>query len=340
MARALANPAHLQFLALGEWSRLLRHAQRNQLLARLATLALGQESLGALPQLPRLQLEQARQAATAQRQQRQRDLQALMQLLEPAGFVVVALNGTAHWLHEIAPTNDQQCAGLDIWVDSGHWERLAATLRSGGWLPADTGPADQAGRVRWNAAPGAQGPVRRAAVLTVHSQMLPALPCAQAGLALQLQARLAVPEIPGLHVPAPSDLVLCAVAQVFHTDGGAQALRDLSDVDVLLRRFAPQPAFWSDLVQRAAELELSRALYYGLRHSVRLFATPVPDSARRARRAVAPPLRMNRLMDGLWSRVLCTPHASGRQSIRQFCRDLLRLRARWLRVVAACTVRQ
>ena len=107
VAHALANPAQLPFLALSDWTRLLRHAQRSELLARIATLAFGHQLIGRLPQLPRRQLELVQQAVVTQQQQRQLDLQALMRLIEPIGVEVVALQGTAYWLCHIAATNDR-----------------------------------------------------------------------------------------------------------------------------------------------------------------------------------------------------------------------------------------
>ena len=114
VAQALANPGRLPFLALGEWARLLRHAQRSQLLARVAVSAIGHQAEASLPQQPRLQLERVQQATVRQRQQRRLDLQDLMRLIAPIGVDVVALKGTAHWLCDIGPTNDSQFAKIHV----------------------------------------------------------------------------------------------------------------------------------------------------------------------------------------------------------------------------------
>ena len=337
VAQALANPGRLPFLALGEWARLLRHAQRSQLLARVAVSAFGHQADGSLPQQPRQQLERVQQATVRQRQQRRLDLLDLMHLIAPIGVDIVALKGTAHWLCDIGPTNDSQFAELDIWVERSSCERLEALLLANGWTRVDWPTPGEPLQTRWSGPPGASD--HSATTLNLHCQMLPALPCADAGLAQQVAARQAVPDVPGLHVPAPSDMVLCAMAELLHNGHGEHGLRDLSDIDVLLRHFGSRPGFWADLAERADALELSRLLYYGLRHSVRLFATPVPMHVRESMRAAAPSDRVLRLMDALWSRVLCTPHTRARSSMTPLCVDLLGLRARWLRAVAAWTRR-
>ena len=87
-----------------------------------------------------------------------------------------------------------------------------------------------------------------------------------------------------LRVLCPADMVLHSATHLFHNEDLSQGLRDLADLDSLLRHFGQEPGFWEELPRRAAELDLARPLYYGLR-----YATRVPGHARTARDAPPAP---------------------------------------------------
>ena len=100
----------------------------------------------------------------------------------------------------------------------------------------------------------------------------------------------------GLHILGPPDLVLHSAAHLFQDgdlDGG---LRDLVDLDLLLRHFGADPAFWEGLVPRAIQLSLARPLYYALRYCQVLLGCPVPVAVQRAARVARPMLPLRSFM--------------------------------------------
>ncbi len=54
-------------------------------------------------------------------------------------------------------------------------------------------------------------------------------------------------------VLAPMDMVLHSATHLFHDGELQQGLRDLVDLDALMRHFGANPDFWPQLVSRAAE---------------------------------------------------------------------------------------
>ncbi len=96
--------------------------------------------------------------------------------------------------------------------------------------------------------------------------------------------------VPGsaFRVLAPEDQVLHACVHVFVDSDLADRLRDIVDLDGLLRAFADRAGSWDRLCARAQALGLGRALWYGLRYASLLVATPVPEAAWRALDAHAP----------------------------------------------------
>ncbi len=107
---------------------------------------------------------------------------------------------------------------------------------------------------------------------------------------------------------APPDLVLHAVIHLFHEGNLAGGLRDLADIDGLLRHFGAEPGFWDALLARAEEFDARRVLAYGLRYAALLFDTPAPQEVRRqaARWEASPPAQQK-----MGGRVLATLLAAG-----------------------------
>jgi hypothetical protein len=93
-------------------------------------------------------------------------------------------------------------------------------------------------------------------------------------------------------------MVLHAAAHLFHDGEIAGAIRDLVDLDRLLRHFDSDP-FWIDLVNEAQGLGLQRPGYYALRYARRMFGTPIPAAVLTSFDAFAPPRTIRRFMDQL-----------------------------------------
>jgi AcrR family transcriptional regulator len=106
-----------------------------------------------------------------------------------------------------------------------------------------------------------------------------------------------------------------------------RGLRDLDDMSLLLRHFGTKPGFFEALVERAAELDLRRPLFYALRYTATLLETPVPADIRNADRLRPPRPALRAFMDLLFEQALRPDHPS--------CRDGLSGIALWLLYVRA-----
>ena len=112
-------------------------------------------------------------------------------------------------------------------------------------------------------------------------------------------------------------------------------MRGLVDVDSLLRELGAQDGFWQALVPRATELELVRPLFYALRYSVLMLATPVPATVMSevGGSPGAPTFGpVVHLMDALFLRALRPNHASTSDIWTPLARWLVYLRGHWLRM--------
>jgi hypothetical protein len=132
----------------------------------------------------------------------------------------------------------------------------------------------------------------------------------------------------GVRVLCPAHIVLHAAAHLFHDGEIAGAIRDLVDLDQLLRWFGRDEAFWRSFRRETRALDLARPAYYALRYARRWFGTPLPDDVIAEMAAWAPPAAVVRLMDTLVDRAVMG-HAGRASSAAVFA---LYVRSHWLKM--------
>ena len=113
-----------------------------------------------------------------------------------------------------------------------------------------------------------------------------------------------------------------------------KGLRDLVDLDALLRHFGQSPSYWAQLVARARVLGLALILFYALRYTARLLHTPVPASCVADLADFGPGRVKLALMDAIFSRALRPDHPSCADAWTEIARRFLYLRAHWMRMPA------
>ena len=133
---------------------------------------------------------------------------------------------------------------------------------------------------------------------------------------------------------APEDRILHSATHLFHDGELPHGLRDLTDLDLLLRDAAADPDFWPRLTARADELELGRSLFYALRYLRHFLDTPIPGGVMAALDTAAPNRITLALMDRIFTRVLAPAHASCADAFTPLARQAAFVRAHWLRMPA------
>ena len=129
---------------------------------------------------------------------------------------------------------------------------------------------------------------QRATVIDVHHAILPDTARYHPDSAKLRSRAVAVEGLPGVYVLASEDRILHSATHLFHDGELPHGLRDLTDLDLLLREAAASPASGHALSARADELQLSRSSFLCPAVSGRSLDTPVPDSAMASLDTVAP----------------------------------------------------
>lgn len=339
VSAALRQPQRLAALTLAGWDVLIRQARRAGLLGRIACMLDAQGTLEVVPPAPRMHLVAALILTEAQHAEARRELDELRQVVAPMGVVPVLLKGTAYVAAGLLPALGRSFGDIDILVARSRLPEVEAALMAHGWATTHHSKYDQRYYREWMHELPPMRHIRRHTVLDVHHAILPLTARLRPSTDKLLAAARPLPECPGFSVLQPTDMVLHSMVHLFHNDDLSRSLRDLSDLDLLLRDFGRQPTFWSTLVERAGELDLARPLHYGLRYTSRLLATPMPQDVLVAAARGRPSWPLQRLADGLWARALRPQHDIASDAWSPLARAALYLRAHWLRMPPALLLR-
>lgn len=331
-AWALVHGDQLASLSAPQWEPVIHQARCADVLARLAVRLDQAGQLEGLPAGPRQHLFSALRVARAQHAEVRREAACVAQALAPLGVAVVLLKGAAYVLGALPAQQGRLFSDIDILVPRAALPDAEGALMLAGWSGTHQDAYDQRYYRQWMHELPPMQHLRRGTTLDVHHNLLPLTVRHPPDATTLLAQAQAVAGGPGLHVLAPTDMVLHSMAHLFHNDDLSHGLRDLSDLDLLLRHWSADAGFWVELQARAAVLHMRHPLAYGLWASRQILQTPVPDSAldQALRSAgMGPGLAA---MQWLWQRVLRSPHQAAALPGRALADAVLYLRAHWLRM--------
>jgi hypothetical protein len=334
VAAVLRTPAAAAQLALRGWERLVRDARHADLLPRVA-MRLDEAGLAdAVPAPVRPHLLAARRHAAAQREEVLREVRHVARALAPLEGPVVVLKGAAYLAAGLPAAAGRTFGDIDILVPRAQLPAAEAALMLAGWSGTGHDAYDQRYYREWMHELPPMQHVRRGTTLDVHHAIVP-LTARQPSPAAPLFAAarpLRGEGVEGLHTLAPADMVLHSMVHLVHNEEFTHGLRDLSDLDALLRHFGTDAAFWLELDRRATVLALRRPLHHGLRAVQAWFATPVPASLLAATARDGPRRPAKVLMRALFARALGTPHPDRQDFLHGFALAVLHARAHALRM--------
>ncbi len=325
------NPGAIHQFSMGDWDRLVRQARQSGLLARLHFQLLNHGLVATIPADARWHFESATVLADRQQGEMRRELRQLRTRLAGLDLPLVVLKGAAYVAADLPAARGRGHDDVDLLVPSECLGEVEATLEQADWQAVDLSDYDQRYYRRWMHAASPLRHLRRAMMINVHHAILPDTTRFSPDAAKLHRRATELPGFSGMAVLATEDLILHAVTLLFHDDGLTHGLCELSDLDLLLRQAETEAGFWTRLLVRAEEMDLSRPLFYALRYARHFLGTSVPEEVR-DRLAIAAPGRATlSLMDGIYTRTLAPGHHSSADALTRLARQAAYLRAHWLR---------
>jgi hypothetical protein len=332
VSAAITRPKATSSWGARDWDLLVRQARRAQLLAHLA-FRLDANGLSASPP-PAVQAHMEAALVLAQHQQQavEREVAAIRKSLAATGVDIILLKGAAYAIAKLPAARGRVYSDIDILVPKQALLEVESALMQHGWATTHSDPYDQLYYRKWMHELPPMRHMIRQTVIDVHHAILPATARLKPDSAKLRAAALPLDGIKGLFVLSPADMVLHSATHLFHDGELDHGLRDLVDLDVLLRHFSQQAGFWAVLVERAGELDLRRPLYYALRYTAQILGTPIPFKIQRAAKTGKPVAAIDGVMNLLFVRALRPDHPSAADRFTPIARWLLYVRSHWLRM--------
>lgn len=315
LAAALGHPASTANLSDTGWTALIACARAESLAGTLAHRLEGESKPPGVEAI----LADARRSAAQGRTQALWEAEMARRALAPLRLPVILLKGTAYAAAGLDAAQGRAIGDLDILVPRKVIPEVEAALLDAGWEWAKDGDYDQLYYRRWmHELPPLIHRIRDR-MIDVHHTILPltARITPDAGALIRDSVELQN----GLRVLCPADMVIHSAAHLFADGDLSGGLRNLWDIERLVREFSGRPGFREELAERAELHGLRRPVSRALRLAERIF------QSRHLRRDDG----LGKLTDPLYARRLLARDGWGRGT-GQALRFAFYVRSHWLRM--------
>lgn len=277
LLQTLAQPQRAQDLGGGQWTSLIGLARACNLLGTLEARLRAADV--AVPAAPARHLDGVRQLALRQRLSVRWEAHELARALRPLAGPVLLLKGAAYLLGE-SPSGEGRLFGdIDLLVPREQLGEAEKRLMLSGWVSAKRDPYDQRYYREWMHELPPMTHLRRGSSLDLHHNLLPLTARHHPDMAALLARARPLPGFPGLYVPAPEDLLIHSLTHLVHEGELHHGLRDLVDIDAMLRAYPQQDAaFWARLEAAVQGHGLQQPVALGLRLVEQELGTPLPPT--------------------------------------------------------------
>ncbi len=328
--QAFLRPESLAGLSPVEWDLLIRQGRRANILGKLACEL---DERGMMPDMldaARFHLQSMETVARQQGRAIRWEVRCISEALAATGVPVILLKGAAYVMADLPASHGRVFTDVDILVPKAAIARVESALMMHGWSGGHHDVYYQRYYRRWMHEIPPMVHVRRGTVIDVHHAILPETARIKVNTAALWDAPVPLPGYDNLFVLQPIDMVLHSATHLFHEGELHNGLRDLFDLDSMLRHFGESSGFWDEIAPRARHLGLERPLYYALRYTQLILDTPIPQFVIDSISGPVAPIRS--VMDFCYRRALRPDHASCANRGTPLAKWMLYIRSHWIRM--------
>ena len=325
------EPNTILEMSLADWDLLIRQARRANLLAVLTFRLDDAKLLGAVPERPRSHLATQQLVARRHVEAVKWEVTCIRDALQTAEQFTLLLKGAAYTIRALNACKGRLFSDVDILVSETTLPKVEQALTDQGWESDKLDSYDQAYYRKWMHEIPPMTHTKRGTTIDVHHNILPKTVKSVPSADKLMADAIPVHGWEGVYTLSNVDMVLHSMTHLFYEGELEHGLRDLVDLDALLNQFGEQDSnFWEGIGPRAAALNLSLPLYYGIRFTSRILGTNIPPFVHDAAEKGKPVFPV--LMDFLFSRALMPDHPSCNDAFTGFARWALYVRSHYLRM--------
>lgn len=316
-----------------QWELLSREARATNLLSSLAVSLQKRRGSNAVPDKIDGLMNNARRIALSSARSVRWEVRKIHEVLAPENIPFVLLKGAAYEMANLPAAEGRLFVDVDIMVRQEDLNLAEKKLIQNGWMATKLNAYDQKYYRTWMHEIPPLRHMSRSTSLDVHHTIIPPTACFKPDVDMLWASANELPELPGTYTLCPEDMMLHSATHLFHDgdlDGG---LRDLVDLDTLMRFFCKDPGFLARLVNRAQDVDLLRPLHYMLRYCAKYLQTPIPDQVMLKVEVMAAPIfPASLIMDILVERAFYPQTELRFDPLSSFSRWLLYVRSHYLRM--------
>jgi len=328
----LRNPKLISNFSELQWDLLIRQASAAGLLARMGLILLSKGLRTEVPDKAWRHIESEIQLSEALKRDVFWEVARISDAISPLGLKLILLKGAAYTLSGVSASLGRLYRDIDIMVNQAKLDEVERMLMWYGWIDGEQDKYDQEYYRQWMHELPPKYHKHRGTTLDVHHNIIPKTSALCPDADLLLASAINIPDS-NYWTLAPEDMILHSASHLFWGGEFDNGLRDLSDIDLLLREFCDNDTeFWQKLLARADRLSLGKPLFYALRYSQKLLETPVPDAVLNTSIVHLPSLAQLKIMDSLFKRAIYPSHPSCDDPFTGLARWVLYLRSHWLKM--------
>lgn len=273
LIKVLQEPSYIRTFTHHDWMVFVQQSYACYLTGRISYLLSKESLLDSVPDKVRWHFESARTLAEAHTRDINIEVKEIRQALKITGVKPVFLKGTAYILAQDDAGCGRTFADVDIYVPKDRLPAVENALKMRGWHKEQLTPYDETYYYKWMHEIPPMVNAGRGTTLDVHHNLTPLTSRYRFNADMLIAADNIAPD-----VLQPEVRLLHSIVHLFMETGYEKGLRDLSDIDLMIKQFSSSDSsFWNVLMERSEELGFNRLLFYGLRYAKKLLGSPVPE---------------------------------------------------------------
>ena len=332
LIRGLIDISVVSEFSMSDWDLFIRQARHANLLAKMYYLLKESELLEKVPQQALLHLQSRYYVSERHSQSAFWEIDEINKVLTSIPVPVILLKGAAYLALNLTAAKGRLFNDLDIIVPKEVISTVEKELWKDGWLSFHHDEYDQRYYRKWMHELPPLKHENRGTVLDVHHTILPETAKLKVDVEQLFRDVVPVADYENVYTFSKPDLVLHSATHLFGDGELEHGLRDLSDLDGLMREFAMNSSFWQELVNRAKTLNLQRPLFYAVRYCHTILNTTIPEDVFRTLDIKKPNILLLFIMDSLFKRAFLPDHKSCDDSLTPVARFMLYIRSHYLRM--------